>query len=213
MMTALQARLEALSVPEPNSGCWLWLGTTARGGYGRITLGRRSANAHRASWLAYHGAIPPSLHVLHRCDVRSCVNPDHLFLGTNRDNIADKVAKGRQARNAGELHPSSRLRSGDVRAIYSDERPLRAIAHAFEVSKQTVSDIRAGRSWAHVTGGAPQRRPKPMGEAQGTAKLTVALVRAVRADTRSQGAIAKAFGISQSAVSRIRSRESWPHVD
>lgn len=86
-------------VPEPNSGCWLWDGYTDQAGYGRIGLGRRHAGmtgAHRLSLKIAGIDVPEDKLVLHRCDVPCCVNPDHLFVGTQADNIADMLKKGRR---------------------------------------------------------------------------------------------------------------------
>jgi hypothetical protein len=99
-------RFLAKYVPEPNSGCWLWTAHCDRQGYGTLTaMPEESAKgkrwpfmAHRISFEQFRGPIPEGMCVLHKCDVPSCVNPDHLFLGSNADNMADKVAKGRQAR-------------------------------------------------------------------------------------------------------------------
>ena len=90
------------SEPDLNSGCWLWAGRHAPNGYG--TFGR-CEYAHRASWKAHSGPIPTGVMVLHKCDTRCCVNPDHLFLGDAGDNIRDATAKGRQRnQNTGRTH-------------------------------------------------------------------------------------------------------------
>ena len=84
-------------IAEPNTGCWLWLGATDKGGYGRVWgSDRRSVLAHRRSWELRRGAIARGVLCLHRCDTPACVNPEHLFLGSYRDNTRDMVAKGRQ---------------------------------------------------------------------------------------------------------------------
>jgi len=100
----LKDRIESNSIPEPNTGCWLWLGATDRHGYGQVTLCRTDRiklnlralqAAHRVSWLCTHGPIPNGMCVLHKCDNPACVNLDHLWLGTLKDNSRDMVAKGR----------------------------------------------------------------------------------------------------------------------
>lgn len=101
--------------PLPFSGCWLWTGFLLRDGYGGFAIGGGPVSAHRFSWSIKNGEIPDGMCVLHRCDVACCVNPDHLFLGTQQTNIADKVAKNRQAR--GERHGMSKLSDDDVKSI------------------------------------------------------------------------------------------------
>jgi hypothetical protein len=87
-------------------GCWEWEGELNRKGYGVFRYGKNGrTGAHRASWFFHHGPIPDAAWVLHRCDNPRCVNPDHLFLGDNAANVADKVAKGRCASMAGANNP------------------------------------------------------------------------------------------------------------
>lgn len=91
----LTQALERYVVRRP-LGCWEWTGPTVRDGYGVVnSYGRRGIGAHRASWIVHRGTIPPGLHVLHRCDNPPCTNPDHLFLGTTKDNVRDLWDKGR----------------------------------------------------------------------------------------------------------------------
>ena len=82
-------------IQQDTNGCWLWTGYRNRGGYGELKHRGKRVLAHRLSWRLAHGNLPASLHVLHRCDNPACVRPEHLFLGTNQDNVADRIAKGR----------------------------------------------------------------------------------------------------------------------
>ncbi len=90
---SLQQRLDARSIRDPETGCLLWTGCRSTNGYGLVGYAGQRLQAHRAAWIAVHGAITPGLLVCHRCDVRTCIDPAHLFLGTQKENMADKVAK------------------------------------------------------------------------------------------------------------------------
>jgi len=146
----LDQRFEDKVIPEPNSGCWLWDGAASKG-YGQIGVGGKLLYAHRVSWERTHGDIPEGSHVLHRCDVTLCVNPDHLFLGTHKDNMRDMAKKGRQRSGArGVTHGSARLTEEQVLAIRKDLRPQAEIAIEHGISQPTVSDIKNGRRWKHL---------------------------------------------------------------
>jgi hypothetical protein len=90
-----KSKILSRHIPIPESGCWIWEGTTNSQGYGSITIKGKEKKAHRVSWELFNGPIPKGLLVLHKCDTPACINPHHLFLGTHRDNIQDCIKKGR----------------------------------------------------------------------------------------------------------------------
>lgn len=139
--------------------CWNWLGylNADRGGYGRIEIDGHFTYVHRYSWMLAHGPIPDGLYVCHHCDNPACVNPDHLFLGTNQDNLADMTAKGRRrygtSHLVGESNGMSRLTEADVLLMRDLRRSgalQKDLAAAFGVAQMTVSRAVRGESWPHL---------------------------------------------------------------
>lgn len=139
-------------------GCWHFNGFLDRDGYGMTKWYRRTLRAHRVSWTAYRGDIPAKIWVLHRCDIRACVNPDHLFLGTAQDNSSDMVQKGRA--NSGDNHWTrkygglggarngrAKLTHQNIQAIRASDLPSRALASAYEVHITTIQRVKKGTSW------------------------------------------------------------------
>lgn len=129
--------------------CWEWRGSVGSHGYGNFDYPGATGTAHRAAYLMLIGEIPEGMHVLHRCDNRRCVRPDHLFLGTHADNMADMARKARAVR--GEAHPKARLTEDIVRQIRAATGTQREIAERFGLSQGYVSQIKNRRLWAHVT--------------------------------------------------------------
>lgn len=144
--------------PGPFTDCWLWQGIVTVYGYGILSVNSVATPAHRVSWMLHFGPIPNGLFACHHCDVRNCVNPYHLFLGTPADNIHDMIAKGRKAiprHNPvkGENCPWAKLTTDDVIAIRGlciQGISQRIIGEQFGVSSGTVSDIACRRTWVHV---------------------------------------------------------------
>lgn len=190
-------------VPDEND-CWLWPSVIDKNGYGRASQSGKRYWAHRLSYLHHHGPIPEGALVCHHCDVRRCVNPKHLFLGTAADNTADMIRKNRH--RYGERAPWSKLTEANVRAILADTRNHEVIAAEFGIAGPTVCEIKKRRTWRHVS---PEQGPS---EVHGNARLTPDQVRAIRADSRGQRFIAADFGVSQSVVSEIKRGKSWTHV-
>jgi len=138
-------------------GCWVWTRGLRRG-YGSISvpIDRKEKFAHRVAYEAFVGAIPDGMCVCHKCDVPACVNPDHLFLGTNADNTADMVAKGRGWRPIlrGETNGRAKLTAdqvSEIRALYADRQgSCRSLGAKFGVSSRYISAIVRGENWGHV---------------------------------------------------------------
>lgn len=129
-------------------GCWEWTGEVRATGYARIRVNGREETAHRASWLIHNGPIPAGMVVCHTCDNRICVRPDHLFLGTQAENVADRDAKGRAAR--GERQWKARLTEQDVRYIRASGKTAYRLAKDFGMDKSTIQAVLNRESWKHV---------------------------------------------------------------
>jgi hypothetical protein len=129
-------------VPEPNTGCWLWLRGLNSDGYACVRIEGKSHRVHRLVWEIFKGPIPPDRRVCHRCDVRSCVNPDHLFLGTDKDNYDDMVAKGRKAKfDYLAYSPLTWDDAKEIRAAKQEGVSHHVLAKRFNVCIATISNV------------------------------------------------------------------------
>lgn len=154
--------------------CWIWESSKNRKGYGTFNVGRRNLKAHRIAWIISHGPIPHdgSAHgicVCHRCDVRDCVNPAHLFLGTNAQNMADMIQKGRDNKARGDshrarMHPELMPRGEahgralitaaqvlEIRSLYSAGGiTMKELGNRFGLAKSSINNIIKRNNWKHI---------------------------------------------------------------
>lgn len=134
------------------TGCWEWIGGKYPTGYGKISVGfnkhgrRNITYVHRVLWECINGKIN-GLHLLHKCDNPSCVNPDHLFLGTHADNMRDMVAKGRNVKTYGKGKPQRKLDKKCVKDIRKSKLLVKELAEKYNVCVDTISKVRRYISW------------------------------------------------------------------
>lgn len=201
--------------------CWPWRGPEDGKGYGRLQIAGVRILAHRLSYLIAHRDLPGDLLVCHRCDNPPCVNPAHLFLGTNADNMADRDRKGRQAR--GERNGYARLTDDVVRAVREAAAAgvsRDQIMERFCISRPTLCRIILHQGWRHVESAPPPAvGAARKGQSHHMAKLTEGEVREIRAliaaDSRRGrfSAVARRFGVTDGMVHRIVKRVAWAHLE
>lgn len=214
----LPERLDVLSTPIPESGCRIWLSNINTGGYGRIGIANKVYLAQRVAYEHAYGKIPDGLHVCHKCDTPSCVNPAHLFLGTDADNMRDKVNKKRHC--YGEKHSVAVLTERQVAAIRKDTRIQRVIAEEYGVSQSQISLIHRGDEWSHLgKTDLPRTEDNRVNNGNGirgtqcpAAKLDDDKVRDILTGEMSNTEYALKYSISLTTIQKIQKRTAWKHV-
>jgi hypothetical protein len=149
----ISERFEDKFVKNKSTGCWNWTASSDEFGYGRFRVGEKLVGAHRFSWVSNFGEIPDGLLVCHKCDTPSCVNPDHLFLGTDADNSRDKMEKGRLGNRKGSANGHATLNSEKVaiiRGMSSGSATYTEIANLFGVTKGAISKVVTRRTWGEL---------------------------------------------------------------
>lgn len=148
-------RLFARCEPIPESGCWMVHGWLDPSGYGRMRIGKKQYTTHRAAYIMENGEPDPGLQVLHKCDNPACVNPSHLYAGTHKDNVRDRLERGPKTGGAywGERNQIARLdknRVAKIKRMLLDGNAQVQIAKAFGVSRGAIDGIARGINWYYV---------------------------------------------------------------
>ena len=158
---AAQARKVQLNNYQvTKNSCWIWKGTIGTDGYGKLKRHGRTIRAHRFFYAIHIGEIPKDLFVCHKCDTPSCVNPEHLFLGTHLENEQDKTRKGRRPRSPtivfpecpckGEAVNTAKLTEEKVLFIRTSKHSSKVLAEMYKVHVTTIQNVRALRTWKHL---------------------------------------------------------------
>lgn len=200
-----------------SDGCWLWQSGKDMDGYGAFKAvhdGVQYMRAHRYSFALHYDHHPPKgLVVCHRCDTPACVRPDHLFLGTEADNMADKMAKGRHRVLFGAEQPRAILTEEQAKAILNDARPHSVIAAEYGVHAQTISSLKTRVSWPHLGKEKGVKAPRVSPRKGVSDKITPDIVREIRSSTEKGRVLSVRYGITRGSVCDIQKRRSWKHID
>lgn len=138
---------------EKSEGCWKWKACIHSNGYGGFTILRKEMPPHRLSWILHKGSIPKDHWVLHKCDNRTCSNPEHLFLGDVRDNVSDSIAKGRHTKGIVQgLHKVTEEQVKEIRKKYMPySYSMYTLAKEYGISVSEIHTIVHRKTWKHIT--------------------------------------------------------------
>jgi hypothetical protein len=214
------SRFHELVQQRGDDDCWLWLGSIKNKGYGQFWYSHKQRLSHKIAYILAKGPIPENLHILHSCDNPPCCNPNHLFVGTNLENVRQKQERNRVIK--GSAVAVSRITEDDALAIrirYASGGVTQAeLGREYGIDDSVVSDIVRGTAWAHI--GGPRTSDGrsvnvARGERRTTSKVTADTVRDMRSmydSGESVKSIMVRFGMSRQQTADIVRRKAWTHV-
>ena len=202
-------------------GCWKWTGSKDKDGYGEICYGRvKSLKAHRVSWELHKGEHPGKFCVCHKCDNPECCNPDHLFLGTKKDNSIDAKNKGRTT--IGEKNINCKLTKEkviEIRKLLKKGVSQLVISKQFNVSQKSISRIKTNETWGHIEeekiNTFDNIKSFRLGSNNHTAKLNESQVSRIKKRLRdgvSCVRLASDYNVGYNVIWCIKEEETWKHV-
>lgn len=202
---------------KKSDDCWTWQFGKDTDGYGAFDAYHdnvRHTRAHRFSYALHNGPIPKGLVVMHLCDNRACVRPDHMKLGTAAENTSDMWAKGRYRILRGQATAQARLTLKQAKAILHDPRPYSQLAAEYGVHIQTISSLKNRDSWPEL---GPEKGAKAMRVSPRRGKsskgVTPEIVRDIRQSTARGIDLAAKYGLKPQDITDIRKRRSWAHIE
>jgi hypothetical protein len=194
--------IRARFLAKVQTGCHIWTGAKLHGGHGTLKVNGKNMQAHRISYEMTNGPIPAVMVVRHKCDVPACVNPDHLEIGTQGENVRDRDERKRTP--YGATHYRAILTEEAVAVIRGSDEPGVELARRYGVTDSAISQIRSGRLWKHSPG--PIRKGR-------RSKVSADAVRAIRASTERSRVLAERYGVSEVTISSIRQRKTHREVE
>lgn len=194
--------------------CWIWTGSTTRGGYGKMKLSgtRECLRSNRLVFFFANGKFPEHF-ACHRCDNPPCCNPSHIFDGTAKRNVEDMIERGRRVILRGEDAPMARFTDKQVMAIRRSTKRVGELAVKYKTSTTVISNILSGKTWSHLPEAKEHTGKRRLGEMNGSAKLTREQAVSIRNSSLSGKQLAAMYGVSDALIYHIKSNKIWKEAE